>query len=169
MLAAEPRVLKSEHPDTLLTAGNLAGSLSDPGKDVNADQTQRKEVQQRVFTAKQSTALRYTDAREHAHASRNTASTLQAGTRFWQQVGPAGCVEPEATCKTITVFFCAPNFCRTHCRSKQSAAGFAVDNGSSNARNNKQLSLFFHSLSLSLLPLCPPLARVLALSLARAP
>ena len=166
MLAAEPRVLRSEHPGTLWTAGNLAGTLSDPEKDVNADQTlaRRCSTAARVqgiaigrFAVHGRARTRTCISTHGQHAAGGHASLAAGRTQLavWS-------LRPRA--RRSQLWFGAPKFCRTHCRSKQSAVGFAVDNGCSNARNNKQISL--SPLSLFTLPVC--LSLCLSLSLSRA-
>ena len=170
MLAAEPRVLRSEHPGTLLTAGNLAGTLSDPERDVNADQTHARRCSTAARVqgiaigcfAVHGRALTCTCISTHGQHAAGGHESLAAGRTqlaVWSQ-------RPRA--RRSRLWFGAPTFCRTHCRSKQSAVGFAVDNGCSNARNNKQISLSPLSLLLNLFSLSVCLSLCLSLSLSRA-
>ena len=153
-----------------MTAGNLAGTLSDPEKDVNADQTHARRcstaarvqgiaIGRFAVHGRARTCTCISTHGQHAAGGHESLAAGRTQLAVWSQ-------RPRA--RRSRLWFGAPTFCRTHCRSKQSAVGFAVDNGCSNARNNKQISLSPLSLLLNLFSLSVCLSLCLSLSLSRA-
>ena len=90
MLSAEPRVLRSEHPGTLLTAGNLARTLSDQGKYAEADKMQREVLvaKQRKLGADHPSTLWTAGNLVHilrAQGKRAEADNMERSARCWRR------------------------------------------------------------------------------------